>query len=126
MEAGGGCGCVQGEEQKKLDVITNRVLKQALRFTGRLSVIASEEEDVPVWLGDEKFDQNSDNLRTSDVVVEEGNKVVARVVASSRQRIGHEARCSLAGLLCVVGCCCCCSMWPCSTLWTAPATWTPR
>lgn len=65
----------QGEEQKKLDVITNNVLKKALRFTGRLSVLASEEEDVPVWLDDEQFDRVSDNLRTSDVVVEEGGKV---------------------------------------------------
>lgn len=39
---------VQGEDQKKLDVITNDVLKRALRFTGRLGVLASEEEDVPV------------------------------------------------------------------------------
>lgn len=39
---------VQGEDQKKLDVITNEVLKRALRFTGRMGVLASEEEDVPV------------------------------------------------------------------------------
>ena len=39
---------VQGEEQKKLDVITNEVLKDALRFTGKMGVIASEEEDFPV------------------------------------------------------------------------------
>ncbi len=39
---------IQGEDQKKLDVITNEVLKRALRFTGRLGVLASEEEDVPV------------------------------------------------------------------------------
>lgn len=39
---------VQGEEQKKLDVITNDLLKRALRFTGRLGVLASEEEDEPV------------------------------------------------------------------------------
>ena len=39
---------VQGEDQKKLDVITNDVLKRALRFTGRMGVLASEEEDVPV------------------------------------------------------------------------------
>merc|ERR1712174_150260 len=39
---------VQGEDQKKLDVITNDVLKRALRFTGRLGVLASEEEDAPV------------------------------------------------------------------------------
>ena len=42
---------VQGEDQKKLDVITNDLLKRALRFTGRLGVLASEEEDVPVsWV----------------------------------------------------------------------------
>ena len=39
---------VQGEDQKKLDVITNELLKRALRFTGRIGVLASEEEDVPV------------------------------------------------------------------------------
>jgi len=39
---------VQGEDQKKLDVITNSVLKRALRFTGKLGVLASEEEDAPV------------------------------------------------------------------------------
>ncbi|KAG7342849.1 fructose-1,6-bisphosphatase [Nitzschia inconspicua] len=41
---------VQGEDQKKLDVITNDLLKRALRFTGRIGVLASEEEDVPVDL----------------------------------------------------------------------------
>jgi len=41
---------IQGEDQKKLDVITNDVLKRALRFTGRMGVLASEEEDVPVDL----------------------------------------------------------------------------
>jgi len=39
---------IQGEDQKKLDVITNDVLKRALRFTGKLGVLASEEEDTPV------------------------------------------------------------------------------
>lgn len=39
---------VQGEDQKKLDVITNELLKRALRFTGRLGVLASEEDDEPV------------------------------------------------------------------------------
>ena len=45
---------VQGEDQKKLDVITNDLLKRALRFTGRLGVLASEEEDVPVSTNDER------------------------------------------------------------------------
>jgi fructose-1,6-bisphosphatase I len=39
---------VQGEDQKKLDVITNEVFKKALQYTGRLGTIASEEEDAPV------------------------------------------------------------------------------
>merc|ERR1711988_511580 len=46
---------VQGEEQKKLDVISNDVLKNALRFTGKLGVVASEEEDHPV-LVEESYD----------------------------------------------------------------------
>jgi len=43
---------VQGEDQKKLDVITNNVLKNALRYTGKLVTMASEEEDIPVSGGD--------------------------------------------------------------------------
>jgi len=39
---------MKGEDQKKLDVISNNVLKNALRFTGKLGVVASEEEDHPV------------------------------------------------------------------------------
>eukprot|EP00448_Togula_jolla_P010650 CAMPEP_0170601002 /NCGR_PEP_ID=MMETSP0224-20130122/17628_1 /TAXON_ID=285029 /ORGANISM="Togula jolla, Strain CCCM 725" /LENGTH=475 /DNA_ID=CAMNT_0010925751 /DNA_START=24 /DNA_END=1451 /DNA_ORIENTATION=- len=39
---------VQGEDQKKLDVITNDVFKAALQYTGRLGTLASEEEDAPV------------------------------------------------------------------------------
>jgi len=39
---------VQGEDQKKLDVITNEVLKKALQYTGKLGTMASEEEDLPV------------------------------------------------------------------------------
>lgn len=49
----------------------NDVLKNALRFTGRLLVLASEEEDTPVSL--ENYDQMY--TRRADVVVEEGNKV---------------------------------------------------
>ena len=40
---GGGSINVQGEEQKTLDIMTNDVLKRALRFTGKLGVLASEE-----------------------------------------------------------------------------------
>jgi fructose-1,6-bisphosphatase I len=58
---------VQGEDQKKLDVITNDLLKRALRFTGRLGVLASEEEDVPVSLsGGDK-----------ELLIDEGERYVA-------------------------------------------------
>jgi len=58
---------IQGEDQKKLDVITNDVLKRALRFTGRMGVLASEEEDVPVDLVNTE----------KDAVFTETNKYVA-------------------------------------------------
>lgn len=59
---------VNGDDQKKLDVITNDVLKRALRFTGRLGVLASEEEDTPVSLigSNEK-----------EVLIDESEKYVA-------------------------------------------------
>lgn len=39
---------VQGEDQKKLDVVSNEVFSTCLRSSGRTGIIASEEEDVPV------------------------------------------------------------------------------
>eukprot|EP00899_Mesostigma_viride_P025521 jgi/Mesvir1/6153/Mv00851-RA.1 len=39
---------VQGEDQKKLDVVSNEIFANCLRASGRTGVIASEEEDVPV------------------------------------------------------------------------------
>ncbi|KAK9915887.1 hypothetical protein WJX75_005677 [Coccomyxa subellipsoidea] len=43
-----GAANIQGEDQKKLDVISNEVFCNALRASGRTGVIASEEEDLPV------------------------------------------------------------------------------
>merc|ERR1712060_271195 len=48
LAEGGGSVNVQGEEQKKLDVISNTVLKNALRFSGKVGIVGSEEEDNPV------------------------------------------------------------------------------
>eukprot|EP00184_Porphyridium_aerugineum_P008048 CAMPEP_0184692176 /NCGR_PEP_ID=MMETSP0313-20130426/764_1 /TAXON_ID=2792 /ORGANISM="Porphyridium aerugineum, Strain SAG 1380-2" /LENGTH=397 /DNA_ID=CAMNT_0027149987 /DNA_START=104 /DNA_END=1297 /DNA_ORIENTATION=- len=48
LQEGGGSINVQGEEQKKLDVLSNEVLKNALRFSGKMGIMASEEEDKPV------------------------------------------------------------------------------
>lgn len=38
----------QGEDQKKLDIVSNEVFANALRASGRTGIIASEEEDLPV------------------------------------------------------------------------------
>lgn len=57
---------------QKLDVITNDLLKRALRFTGRLGVLASEEEDVPVDLL-----RSGLHNRGSEILIEEGEKYVA-------------------------------------------------
>jgi fructose-1,6-bisphosphatase I len=69
---GGGAINVQGEEQKKLDVITNDVLKKALKFTGRMGVLASEEEDTPVAI-----DNTVDESYGKDVVIEEGGRYIS-------------------------------------------------
>jgi len=57
---------VQGEDQKKLDVITNDVLKRALRFTGRLGVLASEEEDAPVDIVGNNADPSNPDIIFDD------------------------------------------------------------
>mmetsp|Transcript_4513 Transcript_4513/g.5532 ORF Transcript_4513/g.5532 Transcript_4513/m.5532 type:complete len:420 (-) Transcript_4513:700-1959(-) len=59
---------VQGEDQKKLDVITNDVLKRALKHTGTVGVVASEEEDTPMNVMSER--------KTKDVIYDEGSSYV--------------------------------------------------
>ena len=70
LEDGGGSINVQGEEQKKLDVIANDVLKRALKWSGQLATIASEEEDAPV-------DVMGDAVFSSDIIVENSGRYVA-------------------------------------------------
>ncbi len=48
LEDGGGSVNIQGEEQKRLDVITNDIMKKALRYSGKVGVLASEEEALPL------------------------------------------------------------------------------
>ena len=43
-----GPAALQGEDQKKLDIVSNEVFCNALRNSGKTGVIASEEEDFPV------------------------------------------------------------------------------
>lgn len=67
---GGSSINIQGEEQKKLDVITNEVFKNALKWNGKLGTLASEEEDVPVLL-----DNLGNKIYSGDLFVEEGRYV---------------------------------------------------
>ena len=63
---------VQGEEQKKLDVITNDVLKNALEWSGHLATLASEEEDAPVMI-----DNRGNKVYSGDVLIEQNGDYVA-------------------------------------------------
>jgi fructose-1,6-bisphosphatase I len=83
LEAGGGSINIQGEEQKRLDVITNDIMKSCLRYSGKVGVLASEEEDVPVTVDKKLVDKYRDQgLITTqfkgDVIIEDtGGKYVA-------------------------------------------------
>jgi fructose-1,6-bisphosphatase I len=75
---------VQGEDQKKLDVITNEILKKALRYSGQVGVLASEEEHAPINVDKDSFKyktRGDENLQTTqfnnDVLTEVGGKYVA-------------------------------------------------
>jgi Fructose-1-6-bisphosphatase, N-terminal domain len=70
LEAGGGSVNVQGEEQKKLDVLANDVMKNALRWTGRLGTLASEEEDAPV-------DVRGNKVYSNDVILDNEGRYIA-------------------------------------------------
>jgi fructose-1,6-bisphosphatase len=62
-------------------VITNDIMKNALRFSGKVGVLASEEEDTPMSLGNTDKYKDVRTFRTqfnSDVLIEEtGGKYVA-------------------------------------------------
>lgn len=70
--SGGGSINIQGEEQKKLDVICNDVLKSALKWTGKLGTVASEEEDAPILV-----DNRGNQVYSSNVLVEQEGGYVA-------------------------------------------------
>jgi fructose-1,6-bisphosphatase I len=72
LEGGGGSINVQGEEQKKLDVVCNDVLKKALKWTGKLGTVASEEEDAPVLV-----DNRGNPAFSGDILVEQEGSFVA-------------------------------------------------
>lgn len=41
-----------GDDQKKLDVLSNDVMKSALKYSKSLCVIVSEEEEEPIFMPD--------------------------------------------------------------------------
>lgn len=43
---------VQGEEQKKLDVLSNDIMINALRASGKTAVLVSEENDEAIFIED--------------------------------------------------------------------------
>lgn len=46
---------IQGEEQEKLDILANDVMKTVLSRAGRVCVVASEEDEEPVPMGDSEY-----------------------------------------------------------------------
>lgn len=71
-----------GEQQKKLDVEANNVLKDALRWTGKLDTIASEEEEEPVNMKKQRKiikDNRGNPVYSNDVLVDnvEGSSYIA-------------------------------------------------
>ena len=63
---------IQGEEQKKLDVITNEVLKNALKWAGHLGTLASEEEDNIIMV-----DNRGNRVYSGNVLIEQEGKYIA-------------------------------------------------
>jgi fructose-1,6-bisphosphatase I len=43
---------VQGEDQKKLDLVANEVFKNVLKKSGQCAVLITEEEEDPIFIGD--------------------------------------------------------------------------
>ena len=70
LQDGGGSVNIQGEEQKKLDVLTNDVLKNALKWSGKFTSLASEEEEHPVPL----YNNLGQEVYSNDVVVTNDSK----------------------------------------------------
>ncbi|XP_027161889.1 uncharacterized protein LOC113762578 [Coffea eugenioides] len=41
------------DEPKPLDIVSNEIILSALRHSGKVSAMASEEDDLPVWINDD-------------------------------------------------------------------------
>ncbi|GLT97999.1 hypothetical protein SLE2022_155360 [Rubroshorea leprosula] len=50
---GAGAGGSARDAPKPLDLVSNEIILSSLRNSGKVSVMASEEDDVPVWINDD-------------------------------------------------------------------------
>lgn len=73
LHNGGGSINVQGEEQKKMDVLANDILKNALKWTGKLGTLASEEEDTPVAV----ITDTTSNGSSGEAIVDSAGSYIA-------------------------------------------------
>ncbi|KAM3229534.1 hypothetical protein ACQJBY_060401 [Aegilops geniculata] len=101
---------VQGEDQKKLDVISNEVFSNCLRWSGRTGVIASEEEDVPVAV-EESYSGNYivvfdplDGSSNIDAAVSTGS-IFGIYSPSDECHIGDDATLDEVTQMCIVNVC---------------------
>ena len=70
----GGAVNIQGEDQKKLDIISNEVLKAALQYTGKLGMVAWQGHTRVVGFVAKLFEKGLNSKRYENVLPP--NKVV--------------------------------------------------
>lgn len=91
---------VQGEEQQKLDVFANETMTNALNHTGRVCVMASEEDEMIIPVPDQyapgKYAVLYDPLDGSSNIDVNG---AVGTIFSVYRRISHEGKGSLADVL---------------------------
>lgn len=53
LGGGGGAGGSDRDAPKPLDIVSNEIILSCLRNSGKVAVMASEEDDFPVWISDD-------------------------------------------------------------------------
>lgn len=94
---------VQGEEQKKLDVISNDVLKNALRSTGKPYVRTYAQQCVLVSESEKEIGDGSERVREPKNERESEDRLNAAVSAAGIA--DSTRRCWRFGPICVVQVC---------------------
>ena len=60
---------IQGEDQKKLDVLSNDIMINALRASGKAAVLVSEEDDEAIFVGERQEGQTFESNKGKYCVV---------------------------------------------------------